>query len=675
MNLSMDVAEGFMKHITQVVELTSDVCKARTDESAAAYGQEVQHHFQQMSNITNGRLKRLANKFNTEQKLKTALSKKNALFLPRTKIFAEKEEQVGDDLVTIKYKATILPIESQIKQLLEKNDLLKIILDNQASLECQPSITSFLTGQRWKNIKETFSGKPVIPVFLFNDDYGPDDGLSPHTSSNKISGYYYSFPTLPVEMSSSIDSIFVAMLAKTCDIKLVGPNALLRLLVEEFKPLEDRGIMIGGEKIFITPVIMCGDNLGINYNLGVHGFRGSYFCRMCFMARSRTEVCCEEDESLLRTEEHYQACLNAIENNNESYGILFRTYLNNLKSFNFSHSLVADIMHDLMSGVCVYGVLELLKRAVSTKKFTLKQFNEVKNRFDYGSKDKHYKVGDITKNHINKGSIRAHAREIWTLVKYLPAMLGKLLPANSPLRKYACILNNFLHLCLKGSFTEEDLEELKSEATKHDKEFLRLFNRNNNTRLLPPKAHIILHYARIITQSGPLKYLWSMRFEAKHQQCKAYAKVCNSRRNLCLSIGKKLCYHNAFVMMKKQNTSKITEMKKTGRRNHVFPNELQNFESCSSLKYKGRLYCVGDFILSNTFNQAFKILDIAVRKSSDEMVLVTGSYAISFRQILRLYKIDDNNHVNELKNVDELHNPPLSSIRFDGHLYIHHDEF
>lgn len=676
MNISMDAAEGIMKNISEVVELTTSFCKSKTDEHAATYGKDVQDHFKKMTCCTKSILSKVAKKFNTEQKMKSVLSKKNALFLPSTKVFAENDEQVGDDLISRQCKATILPIESQIKQFLGRNDNLKRILANQTHLESQTSITSFLTGNRWNGIKEKFVGKKVIPVFLFNDDYGPDDGLSPHTSPNKISGYYYSFPTLPIEMLSSIDSIFVAMLAKTLDIKRVGPNTMLRMLVAEFKPLEETGIQINGETIFITPVLICGDNLGLNYNLGIHGFRGTYFCRMCYMVRARTETCCNEDESLLRTEEHYQACLNALERGDESFGVLFRTNLNNLKSFRFSQSLVADIMHDLLSGVCVYGVMEILKKAVRSKKFTLKQFNEVKNRFDYGSKEKHYKIEDIIPSQLTSGKIRAHAREILTLVKYLPAMLSKLLRANSPLRSYACMLNGLVHVCLKNSYTEEDLTKLRLETSRHNREFLRLFNKPDNPRPLPPKAHLILHYARIIKQSGPLKHLWAMRFEAKHQQCKAYAKVCHSRRNLCLSIAKKICYNNAFIMLNKDiNYNKVSEIKRSHKQSYLFTNELQTFVSCSSAKYKGKKYCVEDFILSNSLEQAFKILDIAVKESSDQLILVTASYEVSFSQSLRLYKIGENNHVNEIKQIDELEHPPLSSIKFERFLYVHHDEF
>lgn len=119
---------------------------------------------------------------------------------------------------------------------------------------------------------------------------------------------------------------------------------------------------------------------------------------------------------------------------------------------------------------------------------------------------------------------------MFALIKYLPAILSKLLPVSCPLRKYGIILSKLLDLSTLSSYTEDDLDKLEATVIKHNQEFLRLFNTDpDQPRTLPPKAHNLLHYVRIIRNSGPLKNMWSMRFEAKHQQAKSYAKVCHSR--------------------------------------------------------------------------------------------------------------------------------------------------
>lgn len=105
------------------------------------------------------------------------------------------------------------------------------------------------------------------------------------------------------------------------------------------------------------------------------------------MIRKETETCCAERTALIRTDEHYKMCLTALERGEKKpFGIVFSTNLNLLTSFSFTACLVADIMHDLLSGILVLGTLELIKKAIKTKKLTLIAFNNAKNTFDYGQK-------------------------------------------------------------------------------------------------------------------------------------------------------------------------------------------------------------------------------------------------------------------------------------------------
>lgn len=468
------------------------------------------------------------------------------------------------------------------------------------------------------------------------------------------------------------------MLVKTNYIKTVGPNAILRILVDELQPLEKNGVSVNGSEIFIASVLFLGDNMGLNYNLGIQGYRGSYFCRICFMPRIETETCCEENPDFIRTKEHYDMCINALAlRNGNSFGVKFNTNLNKLKAFDFEASLVADIMHDLLSGVLVYGLVELLKKAIDSKKFSLRNFNEEKNSFDYGPKEKHYRIGEITANHLSNHTIRCHSREMLTITKYLPAILSKLLPGNCPLRKFSGIMHDLLQICLKNSFSEEDLTELSATVFKFNSEFLRLFNANSE-RPLPPKAHHLLHYTRIIRNSGPLKSLWSMRFEAKHQEAKAYAKVCNSRINLCFSIGKKISYNCAHKILKNDDIfQKVSEIKVSGKR-FLYSSENLNsdyYESCYSVRINGTLYAVNDFILSNCLQHAYKILDIGISNIDNYSVLAVRTYNVSYDRAIRMYVIQEHFLETTCKRINELLYPPINVHKFNGSFYLHHEQF
>lgn len=138
---------------------------------------------------------------------------------------------------------------------------------------------------------------------------------------------------------------------------------------------------------------------------------------------------------------------------------------------------------------------------------------------------------------------------------------------------------------------------------------------------------------------------------------------------------KTICYHFAFLILKNEKFKKISEIKKSHKVNNLLTSQLANSVSCSSAKYKGCIYSVGDFIMSNDLNKAYKILEISVKESSDELFLVTGSYTTSFNELLRLYRICENENIIELKQMDDFQYPPLSSIRFGGYLYVCHSEF
>lgn len=132
-------------------------------------------------------------KMNTEQKVQTILTKKGALQLPKKRVFEETKVQIGDAFQTVKSEVTIMPIEHQIKTFLESPKVLDTILKYQDKLESMPDeeYSNFVHGDTWKSIKNNFKDRVVIPIFLYNDEFGPDDSCSPHGSSNKISGYYY----------------------------------------------------------------------------------------------------------------------------------------------------------------------------------------------------------------------------------------------------------------------------------------------------------------------------------------------------------------------------------------------------------------------------------------------------------------------------------------------------
>lgn len=56
---------------------------------------------------------------------------------------------------------------------------------------------------------------------------------------------------------------------------------------------------------------------------------------------------------------------------------------------------------------------------------------------------------------------------------------------------------------------------------------------------IKPKHHYLLHYPQLIKQFGPLRYLWTMRFESKHQYFKNIIRHTTNYKSVLLSFSHK----------------------------------------------------------------------------------------------------------------------------------------
>lgn len=460
------------------------------------------------------------------------------------------------------------------------------------------------------------------------------------------------------------------MLALSNDVKDVGCNKILEILTNELEPLEKNGIIVNGKTIYIVPVQFIGDNLGLNYNLGYSAPTSTFFCRICYMDISSARTCCEEDDTLLRIEEHYIKCIENLKNvksAKENYGIVAKCGLNRLKCFKVSRNYVLDLMHDLLVGLFGYDIMGILKKGIGNHLFTISQFNEAKNNFDYGNKEVHYILEDVTQAHLKNETVKGHAREIMTLVKFLPFILHKLLPQDHELYLFGLTMTDLLDFVLKTTFTSNDLANLKETITSHNTQFLNLLDRT-----LPPKGHHILHYARVIEEIGPLKYVWSMRFEAKHQQMKAYAKVCFNRRNLCYSLGKKICFYNAHDVMKGENILK--RLGDYSLINASFSCDFDNitkFQRCTKVQYNGRVYTINEIILSDCLRYAYQIKEIAVNNKDDIVMFITHKYCVTYERLYRCYQISTSPSAPlECINIDDFVFAATKMHLFNGKNYV-----
>lgn len=137
----------------------------------------------------------------------------------------------------------------------------------------------------------------------------------------------------------------------------------------------------------------------------------------------------------------------------------------------------------------------------------------------------------ITKNQIQTCNFKMNASEMKTFLNVILLLIGNLIDGNDPVYKFLIIFIRITDIITKDDFDDCTIKILKDLISKHNELYVELFQDT-----LKPKHHFMVHYTTVIEQLGPLKHLWTFRFESKHQISKHQSHVSSSRVNLPYSL-------------------------------------------------------------------------------------------------------------------------------------------
>lgn len=121
---------------------------------------------------------------------------------------------------------------------------------------------------------------------------------------------------------------------------------------------------------------------------------------------------------------------------------------------------------------------------------------------------------------------------MWCLVRILPSLIGHLVPEGCRIWAFYCILREIVDMVFSLKASESQSYYVEALITDHHALLLQLWPEQT----LTPKSHILLHYGEAMRRNGPLRLLWCMRFEAKHQIAKRVGDLTNNYRNPCLTV-------------------------------------------------------------------------------------------------------------------------------------------
>lgn len=206
-----------------------------------------------------------------------------------------------------------------------------------------------------------------------------------------------------------------------------------------------------------------------------------------------------------------------------------------------------------------------------------------------------------------------------------------------------------LTIIMAREVNDKNVILLRNMISEHHKLYLNLFNDT-----IKPKFHFILHYPQIMQEIGPLKYMSSMRFEAKHKQLKQIANAITSRQNppYTLSIKHQLKLNYRFMLNEgfekhvewgKILHDNLTNIDCYNNFRSILPvASFDNYKCVSWVKVLGTLYKPKMVIVINKNNCIFGSIQYILRNELCKIFfLYKEVQAIEFSTHLYAYEVTE----------------------------------
>ena len=505
----------------------------------------------------------------------------------------------------------------------------------------------------------------LLPYNIYCDDVEIANVQGHNTSKNMMAIYTLDFPLLADYKKSKVEFMFPIAFARTIVTKQSKKEECLGFFLDEMNEVGKDGInlIINGkeQKVHFIFCLTLGDNKAVHELTGFsEGFNDEYICRFCIMNKKDRRIAVEENVTLLRNADDYETHVAE-----KSFGIKRNCGLNDIYSFHVTRNYYHDVFHDVLLTVLKEGIQAVIDEGIQNKKYSVQQLQNSFQKFDYGDIDS--ATNKLNSSIFNsKGILRLTGSECLQMIKYFSLVLGSYYDINNErdneIIQYVHCLEDFVSLCLSESYTEENLKKLQEATKKHHGEYLRIFkiikyivNEDGFreamyiSKHLKPKHHNGLHYFTTILNSGPLKFIWTMRLESHLRDVIEIMKTSITRINPALTLCKKYALKLAlFIYQHKDGLFPIIERgvhhpydyENQAYVQYIRSSDLLNIKEKNMLKFntvtfKGTLYKAnGNYFVirkvANVFN-LYKIIDIIGEESDiDNMFLVLEKYTIDY---------------------------------------------
>jgi len=480
---------------------------------------------------------------------------------PETVVLGHRFENRSGVTCSVYDSFQYVSVEATLRSLLENPEYVKLLVND----KCTPGlITDCWDGLLYKHhpLLSDMS-KFNVAIQLFYDGMGTTNPLRGQSSLCNVGVFYFIVKNLPNAFNSCFANVHLLSLCYAQDLKTYGFNAVLSKFVREMKRLTEDGFSgtfpgLGECTVYVSLLQVAGDNLALNSLLGfIESFSADYFCTMCTASQADIQCKFYESDFEMRSVSTYNedvACITASYSNRHlthSHGVKANCVLNEVPDFHAVKNFSLDIMHIILEGIvsvelsCVLFNLCNDHQAVSIAEINRGVFN-FWSVINVEKCNKPPELNPIDRPGRLYPSMKAV--QCWALLKYLPIVLGDIVPTNDKHWLFLLHLSELVDLLFAPTFTVGMVTYLRELIADHLSLFIDLYGAGENGIKLKPKHHLLIHLPTVILQSGPLVGTSCLRYELKNSFFKRCSHIMCNFSNVC----KTLAYrHQQYCLFSK----------------------------------------------------------------------------------------------------------------------------
>ncbi|KAL3249610.1 hypothetical protein MRX96_055828 [Rhipicephalus microplus] len=378
---------------------------------------------------------------------------------------------------------------------------------------------------------------------LYSDEVEIVNPLGSKRGVHKILVVYFSVVNIHAKYRSQLSSIHVVLVAPYRLVIKHGINVILKPVVDDVSALWMTGFTLWKNSVAVKVrailVAFSGDNLSMN-RLG--GFTCSFSrgrpCRFCTSPNSAFNTAFHESDVKVRNLPLHQNHVASAKINRQLgtalYGVKDESPLTDVAYFDVTVQLPPDLMHDVLEGAIPHVLRHILQGLLRSGVIRHSDLDRIRT-FVFGAHDKKNKPEEVVKSFLNgQSAYKGTASQKWCLFRFFSLMFADIVPKQNEHWEVYLLLRSIADITFADKIPHDHLAYLQDEIRFFLSSFAALY-----PGAIIPKLHFLIHYPRLISELGPLKQYWCMRYEAKHQYMKTIAQRNQNFRNICKSIAER----------------------------------------------------------------------------------------------------------------------------------------